>query len=120
MADVELPLTGHLQELRVHLAKIFAAIGIGMALCYPRADLIFAALSSPLNAAAADSHSTVVLVGTGVAEAFFTRIKVAAIAGFFLALPVTLRQLWIFVAPGLRGSEARYARAFVLFGTVFF
>jgi sec-independent protein translocase protein TatC len=120
MADVELPLTTHLQELRSRLGRSLLAIGIGMALCYPRAELIFDVLTSPLLLAAQDSGTSVLLVGTGVAEAFFTRLKVAAIAGLFFALPVVLWQTWLFVAPGLRQTEAAYARAFVAFGTMFF
>jgi sec-independent protein translocase protein TatC len=59
-------------------------------------------------------------IGTGVAEAFFTKLKVALIAGIFIASPAVLYQLWCFVAPGLYANERRHAVAFVGFGTLCF
>jgi sec-independent protein translocase protein TatC len=48
------------------------------------------------------------------------RMKLAALAGLFLALPVILWQAWRFVAPGLYRDEKRLAIPFVLMSTVFF
>jgi sec-independent protein translocase protein TatC len=45
---------------------------------------------------------------------------VSLVAAVFVALPVILYQLWKFVVPGLETTEARYARWFVFFGTLFF
>lgn len=41
-------------------------------------------------------------------EAFFVRLKVAALAGVFLSLPVVLYQIWRFVSVGLTTTERRY------------
>ncbi len=120
MHDAELPLTGHLEELRRRLAIGLLAVGAGFAVCYPQASRLFDFLTTPLNAAASARGIEHTLIGTGVAEAFFTRLLVSFIAGFFLALPVVLHQVWRFVVPGLRQSEARHARSFVFFGTLFF
>jgi sec-independent protein translocase protein TatC len=120
MSDLELPLTGHLEELRSRLVKVLAATTVAFAICYPQAQHIFDFLTAPLMKAAADSPDKVELIGTGVAEAFFTRLKVSLIASLFLALPVILYQGWKFVLPGLRGREAAYGRAFVLVGSMFF
>ncbi len=118
MADVEMPLTAHLEELRWRIVKALLAVAVGFALSYAFADRLFEILIRPLTAAAA-GHD-VKLIGTGIAEAFFTKLKVAAIAGVFLAAPVILYQLWRFVAPGLHASEKYYVVPFVLFGTLFF
>ena len=48
------------------------------------------------------------------------RMKLAALAGLFLALPVILWQIWRFVAPGLYSNEKRFAIPFVFLSTVFF
>ncbi len=120
MQDVELPLTAHLAELRTRLFRGLVATAIAFAICYPQAQRIFDFLTAPLVEAAAGRSSQAELIGTGVAEAFFTRIKVSLIAAVFLALPVILYQAWMFVLPGLKEHEARYARSFVLAGTVFF
>lgn len=76
-------------------------------------------LLAPLEAIEATGVE-VAVIGTGVAEAFFTKLKVAFIGGIFLASPVTLYQIWRFVAPGLYEHEKRYAIPFVVFGTIFF
>ena len=60
------------------------------------------------------------LVYTEPAEAFLLYIKIAALAGLILAIPVVLYQLWRFVAPGLYAREKRFAIPFVLFASIFF
>jgi len=112
-----MPLTGHLQELRSCLVKSLLALAVGFALCYANVENLFFYLTAPLTRI--DSPG-LTLIGTAVVEAFFTKLKVAFIAGLFIALPVILRQIWRFVAPGLYEHEKRYARNFVFFGTLFF
>ncbi len=120
MADLEMPLTEHLGELRTRLVRIVLATVVGFAICYPQATWIFEFLQAPLNMASEASGIRMSVIGTGVAEAFFTRLKVSIIAGAALAMPVILYQLWMFVVPGLKHKEAVYARGFVVFGTLFF
>ena len=118
MADVEMPLTAHLEELRWRLIKALLAVAAGFAIAYGFADRLFALLIRPLTLAAVDKN--VRLIGTGITEAFFTKLKVALVAGVFLAAPAILYQAWRFVAPGLHENEKRYVIPFVAFGTVFF
>jgi len=120
MMDRELPLTEHLEELRTRLWRSLLATAVAFAICYPKSSLLFDFLNAPLVRAAAEKSTEFTLIGTGVAEAFFTRLKVSFIASLFLALPVILYQTWMFIVPGLRSTEARYARGFVLTGTIFF
>jgi sec-independent protein translocase protein TatC len=120
MADVELPLTGHLAELRKRLARALLAVAAAFAVTYPNSGHLFRILEAPLRDSAAASNLEFQIVGTGIAEAFFTRLGVSFIGAVFLALPVILYQVWKFVVPGLESAEARYAKWFVLFGTLFF
>jgi sec-independent protein translocase protein TatC len=123
MADVKMPLTAHLQELRWRLVKSLLAIAVGFGACYNFAEALFDLLTRPLltiNAGAGSKSDVVHLIGTGLVEAFFTKLKVSAIAALFLASPVILYQLWKFVAPGLYENEKRYVIPFVFFGTFFF
>lgn len=112
-----MPFTAHLAELRSCLIKSFVAVGVGFLVCYAYAEAIFALLTAPLLRV---KIANLTLIGTAVSEAFFTKMKVAFVAGVFLASPVLLQQAWRFVAPGLYEHEKRYARGFVLFGTLFF
>lgn len=122
MVDVKMPLTAHLEELRWRLIKALIAIAVGFLISYNFADFLFAFLTRPLLALepSGDQADAVRLIGTGVVEAFFTKLKVSAIAALFLASPVILYQLWQFIAPGLYATEKRYAKPFVCFGTFFF
>jgi sec-independent protein translocase protein TatC len=115
--EARMPLTGHLQELRSCLVKSLLAMAAGFAVCYAEVENIFFFLTSPLTRNKTPGLS---LIGTAVVEAFFTKMKVAFIAGLICALPVVLWQVWRFVAPGLYEHEKRYARSFVFFGTLFF
>jgi sec-independent protein translocase protein TatC len=55
-----------------------------------------------------------------VAEAFYTKLKVALIAGLFIASPAVFLEIWKFIAPGLFASERRLAKPFVISATIFF
>ena len=118
MSDLEMPLTAHLEELRWRLVKSLLAVAVGFGVAYWYSDVLFEILIRPLQIAGV-GHD-VKLIGTGVAEAFFTKIKVAVIAGVVLAIPVILYQLWRFIAPGLHEHEKYYVVPFVFFGTAFF
>lgn len=115
--DTRMPLIEHLRELRIRLVRAVIAIGVGFALAYFFADSIFAALAYPLRQAAGGK---LLLIGTGVGEAFFTKIKVALVAGLFIASPAVFHELWKFIAPGLYQNERRLAKPFVLMATTFF
>ncbi len=117
MDEKKLPLTAHLQELRKRLILSFLAVGIGFVVCYLFAERIFGLLSIPLLRAMPPGGS---LVFTSVAEAFFTYMKVAFLAGLILASPYVLYQIWAFVAPGLYRHEKRYAVPFIFAGSFFF
>jgi sec-independent protein translocase protein TatC len=116
--DLRMPLLEHLKELRSRLIHSVIAIGLGFLIAYSGADWLFAALTWPLHAAAHGRN--VLLIGTGVGEAFFTKIKVALIAGLFLASPAVFYEIWKFIAPGLYESERRMVMPFVLFASIFF
>jgi sec-independent protein translocase protein TatC len=47
-------------------------------------------------------------------------MKMAALAGVLIALPILMWQIWAFIAPGLYAHEKRFAIPFVLMSTVFF
>jgi sec-independent protein translocase protein TatC len=117
MDEKKLPLTAHLQELRKRLVLSSIAVGGGFVLCYTFAEKIFDIIAAPLLKMMPQGGS---LIFTSVAEAFFTYMKVAFIAGLILASPFVLYQIWAFVAPGLYRHEKKYVVPFVLAGSFFF
>lgn len=106
--QVTQPITGHLVELRKRLMWAFAAMIIGTGLCYLFVEDIYGFLVAPLAAAmehTGTAASTGRLIYTGLAEAFFTYLKVSFFAGIFLTFPILLAQIWLFIAPGLYHKE---------------
>jgi sec-independent protein translocase protein TatC len=129
--DNKMSFWGHLDELRKRLVNMSIAIGIGFILCFNFSEEILGVLMLPLNAAVGYSwtfpfvhftqNKTVhTLHFTALTEPFMSHLKIGLIAGIMLMIPVLLRQVWLFIAPGLLPRERRYAGQFVFFSTIFF
>jgi sec-independent protein translocase protein TatC len=112
-----MPFTSHLAELRSRLIKSTLAVAVAFCACYAFVDNIFALLAAPLRRL---QIRGLILIGTTVTEAFFTKMKVSFVAAIIVTAPVWLWQAWQFVAPGLYEHEKRYTRSFVFFGSLFF
>lgn len=117
--EEERPMTllEHLGELRRRLVRGFLAILIGFFACYGFAQQLFYYLSLPLlKVMPADSK----FIYTGVAEGFFVDMKVAFVAGVFVACPFLFYQIWAFIAPGLYEEEKKYIIPLALSSALFF
>ena len=112
-----MPLTAHLEELRWRIVRALVALAVAFGVCYWVAEALFAFLIRPLTALRPDQT---LIIGTGVTEAFFTKLKVSFIAALFLASPIMFFQAWRFVAPGLYDSEKRLALPFAVAASFFF
>lgn len=112
-----MPFSSHLEELRSRLIRCSLAVGIAFVGCFFVADRIFLVLAEPIRQL---EIPDLTLIGTAVAEAFFTKVKISFFAALVVALPVLLWHSWQFVAPGLYEHEKRYTRSFVFFGSFFF
>lgn len=117
MVDQQLPFTSHLEELRKRLMIAAGAWIVAFLGCYSLAEQLFRLIADPVKAALPPGSSLVFINAT---EPFFTYLKIAAIAGLIVALPVILWQVWGFIAPGLYAHEKRLALPFVLSGCLCF
>ena len=115
--ELRMPIMEHLRELRTRLIRMVIALTVGFIVAYFVSDQLFALLTLPIRQV---SHDKLLLIGTGVGEAFFTKIKVSLIAGLFLASPAVFYEIWRFIAPGLYQTERRMAFPFIIFATIFF
>src|SRR5512132_4281988 len=107
----------HLEELRKRLLVSLLAVAAGFLVCWAFAEKIYALLQAPLTQYLAPGDK---LAYTRLTAPFFLYMKVAFFAGLFLAAPVILLQLWLFISPGLYKRERRYAAPFIIFASLFF
>lgn len=103
MEDRPMTIVEHLEELRKRLLYSLAAFALATIASYAFVERILAVVLRPVG-------QVVFLAPT---EAFFVRVKVAAVAGVFGSLPVTLFQLWRFVSVGLTPTERRYSLSLI-------
>ncbi len=100
----EAPLLEHLVELRTRLVRCLIAVGVGFAACYAFAERLLGILLKPLMDVMPGGSK---LIATSLPETFFTVMKLALVAGAFVASPFIFYQLWQFVAPGLYKEERK-------------
>jgi sec-independent protein translocase protein TatC len=60
------------------------------------------------------------ILNTRMAGQFSTHVWVSLIAGFILAFPYVLYEVWRFVSPGLKSTERKYSRWILFFGAILF
>jgi sec-independent protein translocase protein TatC len=109
----EATLVEHLGELRARLVISTLAIGIGFAVAFAFDDHVIEWLTRPLP----DDKEIITL---SVTEPFFTSIKVSLYAGFAMALPIVLYQLWSFLAPAVAEGTQRVVTIFSIFSGILF
>jgi sec-independent protein translocase protein TatC len=97
----EATLSEHLDELRGRLFVMLGALGVGTIVAFVFHSHLLDWLNRPLP----PSHRH--LLAIGVAEPFTVTLSVSMYAGFLLALPVILWQLWAFFAPAFDPSAER-------------
>ena len=117
MSDERMPLTSHLEELRRKLIISAVSWLVAFLACYAIAEPLFDMIATPVRAALPEGASLVFITAT---EPFFTYLKISALAGLLIAMPVIFWQIWSFIAPGLYQHEKRYIIPFVLASTLCF
>ena len=106
----------HLEELRVRLIHVVAALVVAFIACWQFHDRLFLFLTSPLR----KSYPQVEFIFTSPSEALMLHMKMSFFVGIFVAAPYVLYQVWAFIAPGLYSHEKAYAVPFIVAGTFFF
>lgn len=117
MTEDKQPFLSHIKELRDRLLVSVIAVAVGFVISYAVKEHIFKFLMQPFVKVMPEGSS---FIFTAVTEAFLTYFKMSIITGVFLAAPVILYEIWMFVAPGLYENEKRYAFPFIVFGSAGF
>lgn len=108
----EATLVEHLDELRTRIFVSLGALLIGLVVGYVFHSHLIHWLNRPLPQSRVGRPLTF-----GVAEPFLTSFKISLFAGFLLALPVILWQMWSFLAPAVDEHTERRVISFVFLAT---
>ena len=106
----------HLDELRRRLVRIIVYIGIGFVACFYFSRQIYAFVYAPIVRASPGLK----LAFLSPTQPFTLYIKVAILAGIFLTIPLSLYEVWKFIAPGLYRKEKRYVLPFLFSSVLLF
>jgi sec-independent protein translocase protein TatC len=104
----EATLGEHLDELRSRLFVMLGALAVGTIVAYAFHGHVLHWLNRPLPAG--HKHQ----LATGVAEPFTVTVTVSLYAGFVLALPIVLWQIWLYFAPAFDPTAERKVLALAL------
>jgi sec-independent protein translocase protein TatC len=111
-------LVEHLHELRHRLIISIAAVAVGSVGGWFLAPHVIHLIDMPLCKSFGKQHCS--LVVDTVYGAFTLNLKIAIILGFMFALPVTLYQLWAFMAPAFGPGANYWAPIWIISALVLF
>ncbi len=104
----------HLAELRKRVMWALLGLGIGACIAFPFQNTWLKLIIYP----ARDSVSKLSYLSPQ--EPFFIKIKLSIAVGLLIALPVIVRQLWLFIAPGLYEKEKKWITRLVGISLIMF
>jgi sec-independent protein translocase protein TatC len=105
MVPSQMSMMSHLDELRSRLIKVAIALTIGTIIGFTFNEQILDVLVEPYRVAVPGGA----LVYLRPTEGFSTVMRVSLFAGFIIASPVILYQIWRFVAPAMNRREKKWA-----------
>lgn len=138
--ETEMTFIEHLEELRWHLIRAFAAITIITIAVFLAKKFVFYTVILGPSDANFFTYETICKIGrqlrfadsfcfeelpfkiinTDMAGQFLIHLKTSFVLGFILAFPYVLYEVWKFIEPGLYLKEKKYTRGIVMFGSLFF
>src|SRR2546428_5379625 len=112
--DKELSLVQHLGELRTRLVVSAIALVITTALAFAFGTQLIRLLLIPVDCTFIPTYTChqppTTLVSFSPTENFTTYFRVALFAGFALAMPVILYEIYAYIDPALLPKERRFVR----------
>lgn len=103
----------HLEELRKRLIYSIAAVAVCFGVGWYYWQTIYTEMKKPVEAALAAHKLPTELGYLNPTDPFNLSLKIGLIAGIFLACPIILYQVWMFISPGLYRREKRFILPFL-------
>ena len=136
----EMSFLDHLEDLRWHLIRAFSAIIIVGTFAYVFSKhlfdgIIFAPLKMDfityallckagtfldVNTTFCGDKIPLILQNRTMAGQFSADIWTSVLAGFIIAFPYVIYQVWKFISPGLHENERKYSRGFITISSLLF
>ena len=110
----------HIIELRKRILNVAYVVIIVAILSYSFTADLFTFFAAPFTNTFSTTELNAQLIGTGPAEAFMLRMKLAFFSGVIFSCPWIFYQLWLFVEPGLYDNEKKFILPFVISTTILF
>lgn len=107
----------HLDELRKRLVRIVTYLGVGFCVCLYFSKPLYRFIKKPIEASLPPGGN---LIFTNLTDAFILYMKVAFVAAIFLTIPLSLYEVWRFIAPGLYRREKKYVLPFMISSVLLF
>ena len=104
MSDTRAPIMAHLEELRSRLFKVAVAVIVGSIIAFVFRNWIYDLLVAPYETTAGERG----LVFFRPTEAFSLFMRISLYAGFVIASPVVIYQLWRFISPAMTRREKQW------------
>lgn len=108
----------HLLEIKKRFLFVFVSFIAAFALCYSFKEEVFEVFLTPLTDILDREGRRIIY--TGLAEAFFSYIKLSIFVAFSIVIPVICYQLYAFIAPGLLACEKKLIILILSFSPILF
>lgn len=108
--EKEMSFLEHLEELRRRIIVTLLFALILSVISYVFSDRVTGYLLKPVGK----------LYFFSPEEGFFVRLKVSLFLGLFLAMPIGIYELWLFIKPALKPNEGRMLLPILIFSVLLF
>jgi len=134
----EMHFLDHLEALRWHLVRSAIAIVVFSLVAFLNPEFLFdtiilgaknpdfltyrmmCLISERLNIDMCITEVPFILINIDISGQFTTHIYVAFVAGFIMAFPYFIWEMWRFIKPALSAKERSYSRGVVFFSSILF
>jgi len=103
----------HIEELRRRIIYCVAAVAVCFGVGWYYSTPIYERMMHPIKQALINHHWDPQLAYLSPTDPFNNYLKIGLIVGIFVASPVILYQIWMFISPGLYRHEKRFMLPFL-------
>src|SRR3989339_217992 len=105
--EKRMPFLQHLEELRWHIFRSVISVFVLMIVFFMFSDTLLDFFTRPYPGQ---------LQALGATDPFMIRVKISFFVALIVSIPVIVREIWAFIAPGLLEHERKHV-PFIIFLT---